>query len=990
MEEYTARVQSSEGTKEVSVPLGNGQSYKLRYAYVSQRGYYPEALDKANQDSFCALPKFGGKEGEHFFGVFDGHGELGTPCSHFAREKVPDNLLKDRSLLSEKKFTPSTERTYTKAFMDTNAQLHRFHVDDSMSGTTAITVHVRGDKALVANVGDSRATAAEFKGKKLTAVDLSNDQTPFRADECARVKRSGARVLTLDQLEGLKDPNIQCWGNEEDDDGDPPRLWAANGMYPGTAFTRSIGDSAAERLGVFAEPEIQVYDITSNTSFIVLASDGVFEFLPSQTVCDMVSMFNDPHEACLAVVAESYRLWLQYETRTDDITMIVIQVKDFPQAAGSGNTRNSVVMQGQQSSRPVRRVLSKAKRAAIESSIARDTEEANWTPPKDLPKKTDEQYKAISTAVRANFLFAHLTPDKRQLLFDLMTERKVKKGDVLINEGEDGDYFYVVDNGTFEVYIRAPEETSGLGKLVHTYQVEGTNHPAFGELALMYNKPRAASVVAKTDGVLWSLDRRAFKAVMRKTDTQVLMGVLRSVPVLQSLNSGQLQRVADKLHEEDFEDGKYILRQGDQGDNFYIIQSGEVVCTVRKNPSNPAEQAKEVLQLGPNMYFGERALLSNAKRAANVIAKGNVRVLCIGRDTFEEVLGPLQYIINADRKWRERAAQHQEAVARRPSVAVLKSLNPLDIEISRVIYATDCTQVVVGRHRTRNEIMTLKMTSLSAAVELERQDRVARERALTKSVITPMPFIPSTLKSVTSKEWAATVLHTNLVTTFEGLISEGKTLSEESAVFYAASMILALEHCHMENLVFRGISPDCLGIDEDGYLAVVDFRFAKQLDERSHTLCGNPEYLAPEMVEGTGHNSAVDFWALGVFIYYMLDGSTPFAQEGDDELKVYRNITDHQYKFPSRFSADACQLIDGLLKRNPDERLGYSSGGMDALRSQPFFAHLDWSLLESVVIDQDPVPAEIKEILKGLEHPSVPQLEKPKPYDGPTDWLEDF
>jgi serine/threonine protein phosphatase PrpC len=149
-------------------------------------------------------------------------------------------------------------------------------------------VLVRGRTLYCGNVGDSRAVIAERKGKKLVAMDLSSDQTPFRADECERVRLCGARVLTLDQLEGLKDPSVQTWGGEEDDDGDPPRLWVQNGMYPGTAFTRSIGDSVAERIGVNAVPEVRTLELSPAHAFFVVASDGVFEFLSSQTVVDMV------------------------------------------------------------------------------------------------------------------------------------------------------------------------------------------------------------------------------------------------------------------------------------------------------------------------------------------------------------------------------------------------------------------------------------------------------------------------------------------------------------------------------------------------------------------------------------------------------------------------------------------------------------------------------------------------------------------------------
>jgi serine/threonine protein phosphatase PrpC len=147
---------------------------------------------------------------------------------------------------------------------------------------------VIGDTIYVANVGDSRAVIAVKNGNRIVAEDLSSDQTPFRKDEYERVKLSGARVLTVDQVEGLEDPDIQVWGNEESHGADPPRLWVQNGMYPGTAFSRSVGDSTAEKIGVISVPEVSMVRLTPNHLFFVVASDGVFEFLSSQTVVDMV------------------------------------------------------------------------------------------------------------------------------------------------------------------------------------------------------------------------------------------------------------------------------------------------------------------------------------------------------------------------------------------------------------------------------------------------------------------------------------------------------------------------------------------------------------------------------------------------------------------------------------------------------------------------------------------------------------------------------
>lgn len=304
----------------VEVPSHN---LKLSYSVISQRGYYPETPDKENQDSYCVRTNLQGNPNVHFFGVFDGHGQCGTQCSMFVKDRLVEILSNDDALLDD------PVRAYSNAFLATNEELHNSEIDDSMSGTTAITALVIGDKLYVANVGDSRAVLAVKEGDQIAAQDLSSDQTPFRNDECERVKLCGARVLSVDQVEGLKDPRIQSWGDEETDGSDPPRLWVQNGMYPGTAFTRSVGDNMAEKIGVIADPEVSTVQLMPSHPFFAVASDGVFEFLSSQTVVDMVNKHADPRDACSAIAGESYKLWLENESRTDDITMIIVHIKSW-------------------------------------------------------------------------------------------------------------------------------------------------------------------------------------------------------------------------------------------------------------------------------------------------------------------------------------------------------------------------------------------------------------------------------------------------------------------------------------------------------------------------------------------------------------------------------------------------------------------------------------------------------------------------------------
>ncbi|KAJ4845710.1 hypothetical protein Tsubulata_014580 [Turnera subulata] len=326
----------------VPVPSHN---YRLQFSVLSQRGYYPDSPDKENQDSYCIKTELQGNPNVHFFGVFDGHGHFGAQCSNFVKDRLVEILANDPALLDD------PIKAFNSAFLVTNYELHTSEIDDTMSGTTAITVLAIGDTLYVANVGDSRAVIGVKSGNRVLAEDLSTDQTPFRKDEYERVKLCGARVLSVDQVEGLKDPNIQMWGDEETQGGDPPRLWVQNGMYPGTAFTRSVGDSTAERIGVIAIPEVSVVRLTPNHLFFVVASDGVFEFLPSQTVVDMVAKYADPRDACAAIAGESYKLWLEHENRTDDITIIIVQIKDLSNSGAGAASGASGVQRNSASSR---------------------------------------------------------------------------------------------------------------------------------------------------------------------------------------------------------------------------------------------------------------------------------------------------------------------------------------------------------------------------------------------------------------------------------------------------------------------------------------------------------------------------------------------------------------------------------------------------------------------------------------------------------------
>lgn len=202
-----------------------------------------------------------------------------------------------------------------------NNQLHKSSIDDSNSGTTALTVLIKGNKLLIANIGDCRCVIVSTIDGKVRARALTNDQTPHRKDERERIKKAGGLVMTSEQYDG-DEPMHEQWVNGDS----PPRIWSPErekGKFPGCAFTRSIGDKNGEDVGVSAEAEFSEYSLSDGDETIIIGSDGIFEFISDVEAATISSIYEDPTEACRALVGESYKRWVKREERTDDITAIV-------------------------------------------------------------------------------------------------------------------------------------------------------------------------------------------------------------------------------------------------------------------------------------------------------------------------------------------------------------------------------------------------------------------------------------------------------------------------------------------------------------------------------------------------------------------------------------------------------------------------------------------------------------------------------------------
>ena len=168
--------------------------------------------------------------------------------------------------------------------------------------------------------------------------------------------------------------------------------------------------------------------------------------------------------------------------------------------------------------------------------------------------------------------------------------------------------------------------------------------------------------------------------------------------------------------------------------------------------------------------------------------------------------------------------------------------------------------------------------------------------------------------------------------------------SHDKTRFYMLELVLALESLHKNNMVYRDLKPENILLDSKGHVKLTDFGLSKILedeDDKAFTLCGTPQYLAPEVLLKKGYDKMVDWWSLGCVLYEMLMGRLPFAiKRGMINLKIYEKKID----FPRKISNEARDLIEKFLVVNPTERLGYGPNGTDDIKNHPFFNGVDWDL----------------------------------------------
>ena len=426
---------------------------------------------------------------------------------------------------------------------------------------------------------------------------------------------------------------------------------------------------------------------------------------------------------------------------------------------------------------------------------------------------------------------------------------------------------------------------------------------------------------------------------MDKTGTKELATAITKCDAFKCLNVTQAALLANSMTAVSYEKGETIIKQGDNGDSFYIIRRGGVTLSEKKTLG----KSKDVGTLRDSDCFGEMGLLKKETRQFTATATSKTKCLSISRSEFEKCLGSTyQDLVEADKKMKTER-----------SLALSRAGPPLaKINRYKAVLEDDVSKSVVCT--SAQDRYLLKIYSKASIVSHDLQEPVMREIELLKSLSKVSAFaecisIPVLVSTYIDNNCLYILYEEPVSCSLPSLAEEfpNGVFDEACAKHITMCVLLALEAIHSEHVVYRGIAPEGIAVTQNGVAMLCDFHNSRQNPDGNVTICGTPEYLAPEVVQQQGHGLPCDYWSLGVLVYEMLTGETPF--EAGNELDVYAKIGRHAVgslkpgKAGSPQISQGCSnFIDQLMCPDPKKR-----PGSKATKNDKWFTKEEWKKLEN-------------------------------------------
>ncbi|XP_037902443.1 cGMP-dependent protein kinase, isozyme 2 forms cD4/T1/T3A/T3B isoform X5 [Hermetia illucens] len=578
----------------------------------------------------------------------------------------------------------------------------------------------------------------------------------------------------------------------------------------------------------------------------------------------------------------------------------------------------------------------------------------------------------IKSAILDNDFMKNLDMTQIREIVDCMYPVKYAAKSLIIKEGDVGSIVYVMEEGRVEV--------SREGKYLSTL----SGAKVLGELAILYNCQRTATITAITDCKLWAIERQCFQTIMMRTGLirqTEYTDFLKSVPIFKNLPEDTLIKISDILEETHYQQGDYIVRQGARGDTFFIISKGQVRVTIRQND---AQEEKFIRLLGKGDFFGEKALQGDDLRTANIICDSPEGVTClvIDRETFNQLISNLDEIRHRydDEGTLERKKINEE----------FRDVRLSDLRVIATLGVGGFGRVeLVQIHGDTSRSFALKQMKKSQIVETRQQQHIMSEKEIMGEA--NCQFVVKLFKTFKDRKYLYMLMESCLGGELWTILRDKGHFDDATTRFYTACVVEAFDYLHARNIIYRDLKPENLLLDVQGYVKLVDFGFAKKLQSgrKTWTFCGTPEYVAPEVILNRGHDISADYWSLGVLMFELLTGTPPFT--GSDPMRTYNIILKgiDAIEFPRNITRNASALIKKLCRDNPAERLGYQRGGISEIQKHKWFDGFYWEGVRNRTLPPPIVPT-VKSVTDTTNFDDYPADPDGPPPDDTSGWDKDF
>lgn len=389
--------------------------------------------------------------------------------------------------------------------------------------------------------------------------------------------------------------------------------------------------------------------------------------------------------------------------------------------------------------------------------------------------------------------------------------------------------------------------------------------------------------------------------------------LLSRVQLLKGIPQLRQKEIVRILKQHDFTDGEIIVEQNRAGDHFYIVKSGQV-CVYKDG-----EFLRMITKLD---YFGERSILFNDFRSATIIAKGNVSCWLLHKSDFLRII---------DERMRFNLLNRIELQD--------DSIRLNDIRVVNLLGKGMFGNVFLVVHKIKRKLYALKSIERRKIEAYELYENLVLERSIMMQL--DHTFILKIIRTFKDEHRLYFLMEFVRGSDLFDVLRVLGLLEEKDSRFYAASLILILEHLHERDIIYRDLKPENVMVDEEGYLKLIDFGTAKIVYGRTYTIVGTPQYMAPEVIIGKGYGAASDYWSLGIMLYEFIYGAVPFGEEDEDPYVVYEQVLEHRIKFPNmqEYNPHSKQLIEQLLSKNPAMRIG---GSFENIKNHAWFSSFDW------------------------------------------------